>query len=159
MEIKLKYAHFTDNFVMGLQKLANCPFSPKLAYNISRLNGKINSELSHSKSLFMKLLEKYGERDEKKQFIFDPATRGYKIQASLAKEYDKEYQELLQIEITIDKVYPITLAQLEDMPKEYRLNAFEMMGLEPLLLIDEVSDTKALPSKLRPVGKEKPLDA
>jgi hypothetical protein len=45
------------------------------------------------------------------------------------------------------------------MPKEYRLNAFEMMGLEPLLLIDEVSDTKALPSKLRPVGKEKPLDA
>jgi hypothetical protein len=159
MNIKIKYAHFTDQFVMGLQKLANCPFPPKTAYNISRINSKINSELGHSKKIFMSLLEKYGERDDKKQFIFDPATRGHKIKTDSIKKYDEEYAEMLQIEVTIEKVYPVTLTQLEEMPKEYRLNAFEMTALEPILLTDEVSEPKALPAKLRTVGKEKRADA
>lgn len=130
--IKTTYKHFnTQDITPALAKLANCKAFPiKTAYNVSKIVKALKKEVMEASEVFMKLLDKYGEKDEKGLPKMDG--NGPTIKPESKEEYEKEFKQFLEIEVEVNR-NPIPIELLE--PAE--LTPVEIAALEPMILIEE----------------------
>jgi hypothetical protein len=99
----------------ALSKLANhVGFSPKLAYRIAKLDGRMSAEIVQARELYAKLVAKYQEHE--------------KIE-DLKPQFEREQQEFLQISFDL----PFDQFRLEEL-EGVKLSGNELIALEPFIL-------------------------
>ncbi len=119
--IELTFAHIrAPSFQSGFSKLLNTSYDPKVAYHIKRIGDKIESEAKTAQELFIKMVKKNGDFDEK--------TGQFKIKDENKDSWIKEVQEFSEIKFTIEK-RKLNVAELNGV----QLTPNEMLALEPVL--------------------------
>jgi len=108
----------------ALSKLMNANLDIKIAYTLGRIANKIGQELKTVEDLRVKLVEKYGDKDEKGQHV---------VPEDKKEEFWTEYSELLEAEVELD-FNKITLEKLA----KVNMTPAEMIYLD--YLIEEVKD-------------------
>lgn len=95
----------------------------KVSYAIGKNIGKIESELKHYNKEREKIVDKYCEKDEEGKFKIENGN--YVIKEDEKENWNKDMQELQEIEIVID-VHKFKLEELNG----YDMTAGEMMCID-----------------------------
>lgn len=105
--------------IEALNKIIAVPLSVKVSYYLSKTIKVINEELTHLEETRIKLVEKYGQKDEKGE-------------TSVTKEnfpkFVEEFKQLLSEEVEIN-IKPIKLSEVLDV----KLSALDILALGTLL--------------------------
>lgn len=104
--------------VNSLSNLLNKELPVKTAYRLGRLSKAIQSELDQFNLTRNNLIKKYG-KEKDGQYQIDPEDK------TTMKKFEKEIEELLSVEITIDAYDPIAVDDLGDI----KLSAMDMGNL------------------------------
>ena len=86
----------------ALSKLMNANLDIKTAYTLGRIANKIGQELKSTENLRIKLVEKYGDKDDKGKHV---------VPEDKKEEFWAEYSELLEVEVELN-FNKITLEKL-----------------------------------------------
>ncbi|QKJ99935.1 MAG: hypothetical protein HND40_10370 [Ignavibacteriota bacterium] len=105
--------------VDSLGKLLNKELPVKTAYRLGRLSKAIQSELDQFNLTRNNLIKKYG-KEKDGQYQIDPDDK------TALEKFNKEIEELLDVEIKIDSYEPIPINELDDI----KLSAIDMSKLE-----------------------------
>lgn len=125
--IKIKLGEL-PKVVESLVSLHKRDFKAKTSYRIARLSKKIFNEFEILNVERMKLIEKYGLKDENGKLI---TTDGH-YQFEDLKAFEKEIKELFESEIQLD-IEPLSIDDFGDT----EVSPSELMGLEKLLKEEE----------------------
>jgi hypothetical protein len=99
----------------SITKMYNTDLPIKLSYKISKMIDPVGNELQKIEEQRIKLVEKYGEKNE----------TGITVTENNLDSFNKEFSELLEVEIDL----PITPINLDDIPEEVKLTGFEVNNL------------------------------
>lgn len=97
--------------IQGLEEIIKIDLPVKPSYWLARILVKIGQEARSFDNVRVKLIEKYGARDDKGKLILDKKTNNYEITDK--ESFNKEFKELAEQEFEID-VKPIKLDDLGD---------------------------------------------
>lgn len=129
--IKTTYREITKQpLVMALQKLSQVQFPPQVAYRIKKLLDKIQSAQNIASDEYWKQIAgKFGELDEKGNFIPEANPHGFKMKEGVSEpEFLAALEEFGKKSIEIDRE-PLQLANLEGS----KLSAGEIAALDVFL--------------------------
>ena len=145
--MKLTYKDLNDQSLnMAMQKLGSTPLTPKVAYNISRIQNKLQSELVTLRELFTKLVKKYSELDEKGNVKQPGGPGSFQIKPDCMDAWNKEHAELMDIEFDLEP-YRCKKIKISDIT-EVKLSPYEISALEPMLTeLELLEDEKAPAAK------------
>lgn len=114
------------NTINALGKLNNTQLPIKVAYAISKNVNKIESELKIYNTERVKLIEKYGVKDEEGKLKADEYGN-INIREDYKEEWNKDIKELLSIENEID----IHMIQLDDLlNSNYNISPAELTAID-----------------------------
>lgn len=140
--IKVKYDWINNGAVsVALNKLCNVPtFDIKSAYSLGKIHQKIESEMRHGREIFMKLLRKHCELDEKGEVKWTDKGE-WTVLPDHSEEFEKEEKELLAIEVQIHRT-PISIGKIEAameklIDQKMKITPKELALLEPLIDMSE----------------------
>ena len=130
MAFTIRYRDVTNpSFHTSILKIArSTDLAFKPAYNVSRIIKMIDSEMETYKELHQKLLQKYAEKDENGELKIDKSVGKYVFEGDNEKAFTKEYQELLDVEFTVER-YKIKPEDVEKVP----LSPIDLTHLEPIM--------------------------
>jgi len=97
--------------IEGLEEIIKIDLPVKPAYWLARYLTKIGEEAKAFDNVRVKLIDKYGKKDEKGKPIVNKKTSNYEIEDT--ESFAKEFGELAEQEFEID-FKPIKLADLGD---------------------------------------------
>lgn len=119
------------NSTETLQSLAQKSLKAKLAFQVGRMLKAADKEIQDFNETRMKVITKYGEKDENGELITDE-NNNCKIDPNSAAAFNTEFNELLnsEIEINANKIKVEDLENLDFTPSE-------MINLEPFIEMDE----------------------
>lgn len=133
MKLQLKTLN-NPQFSMALMKLAQQDKwnDFKAAYNVGKIVRRIDREMNVARETHQKMLEVYGERDDKGNFVMEGEgpTAQVKVQADKEKEYKEKLDSFLAGEVEIDCA-PVAL----DAMSECNLTPLELNSLEPIFVV------------------------
>lgn len=127
--IKFKLRDLT-NIINAIKKIIQADLPVIHSYKISKILKKLDEEFQSFEMGRSKLLEKYGEKDGKGNFITDKDGM-CKIKNDKQKEFAKDYKELLDIEVELD-CEKISLNLL--MQNDIKLSSVDMLVLEDFII-------------------------
>ena len=78
--------------------------SMKTAYRLSQLASAIDKELQFYREKLKEILEKYGEKDEKGEFVPTADGGGFKLRPGTDYDCFKDMQELQEIEVELPDI-------------------------------------------------------
>lgn len=109
------------NAVQVLDKIMSKEFTPATSFKLVKLTKAINSEIEIYEKERIKLLEKYGEKNED--------TNTYKILDENKEKWEKDMNDLftLEVEISTDKVNLIN--------EDIKISPVDMMKIEDFVEI------------------------
>ena len=114
------------NTINVLAELNNAKLPIKLAYAITKNINKINSELKAYNEEKAKLINKYGEKDEKGKLNVNE-NGIIPLKEEHIEDYNRDIKELLSIENEID----IHMIQLDDLlNSDYNISPSELMTID-----------------------------
>lgn len=134
MGFKLKYKNINQGiFTVALDKLADVGKLPvKIAYNIGKIQKCVLDELKIGQKIYMDLVEKYAEKDEKG--VTQKHENGFpKIKSDTAPALEKEVEEMMEIEFEVP-FHKISMQTLGNAG----LSGKELTALEPILVSFEL---------------------
>lgn len=107
------------NIIPILRTLADKPFKGAVAFNLARLMREIDQEVASFEAARVKLVEKYGKRDEINNFIFDSAGNVL-LKEDKVEECNEEMLELLNtsIKINVNKIPAEAFLDIEITPSQ-----------------------------------------
>jgi len=111
----------------ALNKVMVATLSAKVAYHLSKMIGKINEELTHLENSRRKIIEQYGEKNEKGDIT---------VKKENTTKFYEDFQVLMKEETDID-INLIKLSEIQDI----KLSATEVLALGKLLE-DDLSENK-----------------
>lgn len=119
------------NGTSALQKLADAQLKAKLAWQVSRILKAADVEMQSFNETRMKLINKYGEKDESGELITDDQGN-CKIIPDKLIEFTNEMNDLIsnEVEINANKINMDDLGDINFTPGEITM-------LEPFIEIDE----------------------
>lgn len=156
--MKVTYKDLNDaNLNAAMTRLGNAALPPKVAYNISKIQYKLDQELKILRKLFLDLVKKHAELDDKGKVKEPQGPGSFQVRKEALELWQKEYEELMGIEFDLDakKCRPISFKELGDV----KVTPYEIAALEPLLTdleALEVPPGPATPASrpgLQPVAK------
>src|SRR6266849_2778635 len=106
----------------ALYRLANLKLPIKKAYTITKLINKLEVELNNFNKLHIQLIEKYGDKDH-----FNGVTT---VKDENKEDFTKEYEELGNVEVTID------LNKIE-LSEDLEISPLDLLLLEPFTTVKE----------------------
>lgn len=109
------------NAEQALHRIMTSPTDFKLAYRLGKILKKVNVELVALEEARIKLIDKYGEKDEKK---------GMKVPEANMEVFTKEYTAILAEEIDLD-VVPVPMDLLER--SGIKITTVELNAVEKLI--------------------------
>lgn len=140
--IKVKYDWINNGAVsVALNKLCNVPtFDIKSAYNLGKIHQKIESEMRHGREIFLKLLRKHCELDEKGEVKWSEQG-SFTVLPDHSEEFQKEEKDLLAIEVQIHQ-NPISIDKIEAamdklVDQKGKITPKELALLEPIIEMSE----------------------
>jgi len=92
------------NAETALQKLVNADLPIKIAFGLSNVVDAVDEQLRKFEEFRVNLIKKYGKETEK----------GFEVQQEHVMTFEKELNELLQLDIDIKDINPINLDLLEN---------------------------------------------
>ena len=119
------------NSVEVLQKLGKKDFKAKLAWSIARLLKEAEKEVQGFNEARLKLINKYGIKDENDQLVTDDNGNCKIIQENIP-DFNKELNDLVDTEVEIN-ANKINMNLLEDVD----FTPSDMATLEPFVEFDE----------------------
>jgi hypothetical protein len=135
--IELNFRTINDQmFHKGMAKLVNFTgFNPKQAYMISRIADQVGTHLKDARMSYNALISKYAQKDAEGKVVVAKAPPFFEMKegADLVA-FNKEYEEFLDIKVTIEKWNKLPLSAL---PSTVALSAEEIKAIEPLLDCNE----------------------
>jgi len=105
---------------MSIRKLLSADLPVKTAFKLSRLAKELNGLFQDVEAQRIRLVEKYGEKDEKGHS---------QVTQENMEQFSKEITELFSEEVEVD-FSPISIEELEGA----KLSAFDMEGLSFLIM-------------------------
>lgn len=134
--MKLNYAALQDgNFGSAMRKLGSYPFKKqKTAYDVMKINNRIEQETKLAQDLYTKLLKQYAKLEADGSFVPRkdkdgvPQENTYEIPEDKQEAFGKAVEEFRALEFAVDWK-KVTFEDLE----ECRLTAAEMDALQQIL--------------------------
>ncbi len=96
------------NIINNLNTMAEKDISIKLSYKLSKLNKKLQEEQKNYEEQNIKIINKYGERDENGELKVDQKSNSIPIIMDKIQDFQKEMTELNELEFEVDFV-PISI--------------------------------------------------
>ena len=115
-----------------LQKLVGKELKAKTAWTIAKLIKFAEKEVSDYEEARMKLINKYGVKNEDGSIKIDEATQQYVIADDSKEAFNNEHKELAEATVEI----PINKLKIEDLGEAGFMPA-ELLMLEPFIDFDE----------------------
>lgn len=128
--IKIKLSALLDSTAI-LQKLVNTDLKAKLAWQVARLIKAVDKEIADFNDARMKLIQKYGEKDENDKLITDESGN-CKIPDNFISQFSAELNELINTEVEISG-NKIRIDELENV----NFTPGEINNLEAFIEFDE----------------------
>lgn len=100
------------NSTEALQKLSTTDLKAKLAWQVARLLKAADKEIQEFNETRMKLIQKYGEKDENGELIKDEKDN-CRISNDVAEEFSTQLNDLIQAEVEIN-VNKINIDELDN---------------------------------------------
>ena len=130
--MKIKIIQIID-FPRVYEKIKKYTLPIKIAYCFSKLNAEIEKNLDFYQESTLKIVEKYGDRDESNSLIPGDGGRGVKIKQDKIEDCQKEINELLSFEVDIN-CEAISLEALEAI-ENFSLTVEDMQILMPFICV------------------------
>jgi len=92
------------NAEKALQKLVNADLPIKIAFNLSNIVDDIDTQLKKFEDFRVNLIKKYGTETDK----------GFEVLPENVSSFEKEFNELLQLDIEFDDISGIDIDLLEN---------------------------------------------
>ena len=99
-------------FLESYNELKKYEFNIKTTYKLSKCFDKGLEEQKFYQDKINDLLLSYAELDENNNFKFNESNTGILIKKDKQKEWEKKFQELLNLDIDIDDKYLINIDEL-----------------------------------------------
>ena len=128
--IQLKIADLLNSTDV-LQKLAGKELKAKLAWQVGRMLKEAEKEIQSFNETRMKLINKYGSKDENGELVMDE-NNNCKIEPESINNFSNELNELIASEIEIN-AHKIKIDDIENI----NFTPSEMAQLEPFVDFDE----------------------
>ncbi len=145
--LKVTYGQLRDqNFARGVMKLANCAQlkSPKVAYNVAKLNARFVEEAKLADELYNKLIDQYAKKTEDgKLEPHDGRPGTFFIPEERTAEWGEKLKEFHAISFEVDRP-----ALNLDEVMVAQISPAEISALEPILHYSE-----AAPAEVKPLAK------
>lgn len=139
--LTLTYGQLRDsNFNRAMEKMANFSGfkSPKVAYNVAKINRRYLDEIEVSQGIFQKMVDQYAKKTEDGKLEPHKGVPGtFSIPEDTQAEWDAKLKEFQSIEWTIDRPR-VNFDDLADV----KLTPAEIMALDPLLAVLEDASVK-----------------
>lgn len=144
--LTVTYGQLRDQvFARAMTKMANCSGfkSPKLTFNIAKINKRLLDEAKLADEVYQKLVREYCNKDDKGEIVPHDGRPGtFVIPEGKADEWKAKVAEFNAVTFEIDR----PKVELSDVQATAGLSPMEVMALEPLLSFDEEAPTlKAVP--------------
>ncbi len=145
--LTVTYGQLRDQaFGRAMMKLANCSGlkSPKVAYNVAKINKRLVEEAKLADELYQKLVQEYCKKtDTGEMEPHDGRPGTFVIPEDKADEWQGKLKELNAISFEIDR----PKVDLEDVQAAASLSPAEILSLEPVLVYDDAPppSLKAVP--------------
>lgn len=109
-----------------MKSLMNEPLPSRVAFQVAKLAQNMATEYKYFEDTRLKLIQKYGEKDENGELLID-SNNQYKISSDKAQEFSKEIEDLMSssIELVNSKI------NIDDLTCDLTPN--EMINLMPFL--------------------------
>lgn len=153
--MKILYKSLNDpSLAEAFGKLGNTPMKPKPAYNISKIQNKLDSELKSLQKLYRDLVKRHAVLDEKGNIVEPQGPGSYKLKEESVEAFKKEQEELFGLFFEIEKIHPLKLVDLEGA----NLTPYEITALEPFLDPNELAGEAPVerPLKIAPQTTQPP---
>ena len=124
--IKLKMGELLNSTEI-LQKLASKELKARLALEVARMLKAIEKEMQDFNDIRMKLITKYGEKDENGELITDEKGN-CKIEQEHVETFSNELNDMIAAEVEIN-ANKLKIEQLENLD----FTPAEMSALEPFI--------------------------
>lgn len=115
------------NSEQALAELAQADVSARMSFTLSLVLKEVSNHLDAKRSAHQKLLEKFGTPREKQPGFFD-------INPECRAEFDKEFKELLNTEVSLIGIGKIRVSAIE--AEGVKFSGQEMLALAWLLKED-----------------------
>lgn len=144
--LTVTYGQLRDGlFARAITKMANCSGfkSPKLTFNIAKINKRMLDEAKLADELYQKLVKEYCNKDESGEIVPHEGRPGtFVIPDARAAEWGAKLAEFHALSFEIDR----PRIELGDVQTVAQLSPAEVMSLEPVLCFDEEAPAlKAVP--------------
>lgn len=130
----LKLGEIPD-LIKSMNNLIDKELPIKIAYKLKKMYQKLESEARIYEENRIKLLDKYGKKDDKGEFIVE--NNKIIIPDDRKEDFLKEFEELQEIEVEFD-FEPIKETEIKDL----KISASDLMNLDKVIEFIEVSDDK-----------------
>lgn len=109
-----------------MKSLMNEPLPSRVAFQVAKLAQNMATEYKYFEDTRLKLIQKYGEKDENGELLID-SNNQYKISSDKAQEFSKEIEDLMSssVELVNSKI------NIDDLTCDLTPN--EMINLMPFL--------------------------
>lgn len=101
--MKLRYFQIVELNELCL-KIENKTISLKTGYKFSKLNGAILNELAFYNKKFQEIIFKYGQKDDKGEYVLNKDKTGIQIKVECLSDCQKELNELQNLEIDLEDI-------------------------------------------------------
>lgn len=139
--LTVTYGQLRDaTFGRAMAKMANCSGfkSPKLTFNIAKINKRILDEAKLVDELYQKLVREYCNKDEKGEILPHEGRPGtFVIPEEKGDEWRAKTAEFNSLSFEIDR----PKIELADVQTVAQLSPMEVMALESVLHFDESAPT------------------
>lgn len=135
--LTVSYGQLRDGtFARAMTKMANCSGfkSPKVAYNIAKINQRMLDEAKLADELYQKLVKEYCKKTEAGEIESHEGRPGtFVIPEERGAEWKEKLAEFHSISFEVDR----PRVDLDDVQGPAQLSPLKIMALEPVIAFDE----------------------
>lgn len=92
----------------------------KVSYKFNRFFNELDNEVKFFNTTLQKLIEEYGQKDEKGNFIYTDDNQGIKIKEDKFQECMDKINELNELEVNLNYIPEFTLDELDSLNLEMK---------------------------------------
>lgn len=110
------------------ESLSQGKVNVKLAYKLMKVLKETKNDIDFYQEKSKEIIEKYAQRDDKNEIVITPDQTGVMLQEDKIDEFNKEYTELNETEITLPEI-KFEIDEFEDV----KLSAVDLMAIDEFL--------------------------
>lgn len=110
------------------ESLSQGKVNVKLAYKLMKVLKETKNDIDFYQEKSKEIIEKYAQRDDKNEIVITPDQTGVMLQEDKIDEFNKEYIELNETEITLPEI-KFEIDEFEDV----KLSAVDLMAIDEFL--------------------------